>query len=98
MLPEKRMNMKYVKVIVNVVSAISAILAAFLWYKASVVTVKPAIEGVEGDFMITDNDPNNEPYDVIQTGKEQARWNKFAAIAASIGAIFQAIGLLIPEQ
>ncbi|CAG1770639.1 hypothetical protein [Geobacter sp.] len=89
--------MKCFKIAINAISAIAAMVAAFLWYKASVVTVKPAEEGVEGDFMITDEDSNNEPYDVIKTGKEQARWNKYAAIAASVAAIFQSVGLLIPE-
>jgi hypothetical protein len=92
--------MKSFKIVVNVISAIAAIVAAFLWYKASVVTIKPAAEVTDGswqDFQITDEGSNNEPYDVIKTGKEQAKWNKYAAIAASVAAIFQAIGLLIPE-
>ena len=44
--------MKYAKIAVNVVSAIAAFIAAILWYKASVVIIRPTDNDNGAEFSI----------------------------------------------
>ena len=82
------------KTLINFISAIAAFVAAGLWLKASTVTIKYRHDGM-GGIVAADPD-TGEGFDVINTGIAQSKWNKYAAIAACIAALFQGIGLLIP--
>jgi len=94
------MSASNIKVIVNTLSAIAAIVAAILWYKASVVVVRP-LEERDQDGMttlqLTINHKSTGDIDPFLTNIEQSKWSKWASIAASIAALLQAVGLLIPE-
>lgn len=89
------MNITCLKTLINFISAIAAFVAAGLWLKASTVTVKYSNDDTSGSFASVDKD-TGEVDDVINTAIEQSKWNKYAAIAACIAALFQGIGLLIP--
>lgn len=94
------MTSKYIRAVLNVVAAIAALVAAVLWYRASVVVVRPS-ESVDRDgwvsAQITVEHEGTGPFDPFLTGIEQSRMNKWAALAASIAALLQAIALFIPE-
>jgi len=89
------MNIVCLKTLINFISAIAAFVAAGLWLKASTVTIKPS-KDMKGGGLLVVNRETKESFDLINTGIEQSKWNKYAAIAACIAALFQGIGLLIP--
>ncbi len=87
-----------VKSILNIAAAACAILAAGLWWKASVVFAPPSASGgAWGGATITVTDSKGRPYDPFDTAVLQSRWNKWAAMAASAAALLQGVALLIPE-
>jgi hypothetical protein len=90
--------MKTAKCFLTVAAAVSALVAAFLWYKSSDVRVKPARPDPNSweDAQITVGEGKEES-DFIATAQEQTRWSKRAALAACVSASFQAVALLFPE-
>ena len=90
--------MKIAKSLLAFAAAVFALVAAFLWYKSSVVHVKPAPTN-PGEFAsakIVVSEGQKE-LDFIATTREQTRWSKWAAVAACISAICQEIALLLPQ-
>ncbi|MGA2801161.1 MAG: hypothetical protein ABSE97_02125 [Verrucomicrobiota bacterium] len=90
--------MKTAKLLLAFAAAVFALVAAFLWYKSSVVRVKPAVTN-SGEFasariMVSEGQKDSG---FIATAREQTRWSKWAAVAACISAIFQEIALLLPQ-
>ena len=83
------------KFALTVSSATFALVAAFLWYKSSVVRVKPEPSDNDEQILVVDDEEGES--DFIATTLEQARWSKYAAAAASVSAICQAIALLLPD-
>jgi hypothetical protein len=75
-------------------AALSALAAAFLWYKASAVRAEPDPNDLGGSIIVNEGE---QALDFIATALEQTRWNKRAAAAACTSAIFQAIALVLPE-
>ncbi|MFA1722443.1 hypothetical protein [Xanthomonas campestris] len=76
-------------------AALAAIVAALLWYKASVAEV-PHDPDRPGDKSAVVFYNGDHQWDVIRTAELQTKWNKRAALAASITAVLQAIALAIP--
>ena len=89
--------MKCLKYILNFACAIAALVAAGLWYKSSVVTVKVNEEATDEHgmkpFTMSEGD-----VDILQTAKEQTKWSKRAALAAFVSAVFQGGAILIPDS
>jgi hypothetical protein len=89
-----------IKASVNFASAFAAFAAALLWYKASAVIVRPK-KTVNRDgwasAQITVEHESTGRFDPFLTNIEQAKWNKWAAIAASIAAALQSVGMLLPD-
>jgi hypothetical protein len=88
--------MTKIKVVLNIISAIAAILAAFLWFKSTLVKIPPSEN--PGEDGLIDASITSEGSDVIATGKRQKLWNRYAALAASAAALAQGISLLIPTD
>ncbi|AOB29959.1 hypothetical protein AKI39_03555 [Bordetella sp. H567] len=83
-------------------SALIALIAAYLWWKACVVSV-PASQQKQGEHAqmwggIMVGGPNGQSYDVIGTLIAQGRWNKLAALATGVAAALQAVALAIPSS
>ncbi|WP_146093375.1 hypothetical protein [Xanthomonas pisi] len=76
-------------------AALAAIVTALLWYKASVAEV-PHDPDRPGDKSAVVFYNGDHRWDVIRTAELQTKWNKRAALAASITAVLQAIALAIP--
>ncbi len=78
-------------------AAIFALVAAYLWFKSSVVNVEPALPNPDGmtDAQITVTEGQKKS-DFIPTAREQTRWSKRAATAACVSAISQAVALFLP--
>jgi hypothetical protein len=90
--------MKTVKSLLTFAATVFALVAAFLWYKSSVVRVKPTLtnpgELASARIVVSED---QKDLDFIATTRVQARWSKWAAVAACISAIFQEIALLLPQ-
>jgi hypothetical protein len=90
--------MKIAKSLLAFTAAVFALVAAFLWYKSSVVRVKPAPmspgESAGAKIVVSEG---QKDLDFVATVREQTRWSKWAAVAACISAICQEIALLLPQ-
>lgn len=89
-----------IKAAINFTAALAAFAAAFLWWKASTVVVRPQPEKTDDGWesaSVSVEHPDTGPMDPFATGIEQAKINKYAAAVAAIAALLQAVGLLIPE-
>ena len=73
--------------IANAIAMASAIAAAALWYKSAVVKVPLTPGGTGNPEMVVDG------YAFVSTAKAQTLWSRRAAIAASVAALFQGVGL-----
>ncbi len=81
-------------VFLNIIAALCALIAAFLWYKSATVKVPHRGELDESGFnsavlIINDNT------DFIQTVVAQSTWSKRGAAAAALAALFQGTALLV---
>lgn len=83
-----------IKTILTFASALLALLAALLWYKAS--TAGVTYDPTRGEGAVSWGDGQRR-WDVFRTAELQARWNKRAAATASLAAAVQAVLMLIPE-
>lgn len=93
------MNLAAIKAWVNIAAAVAALVAAGLWWKASTVVVRPTEETDRDGWQsaqITVDHESTGPFDPFLTGIKQSQMNKWAAIAASLAALLQGIGLLLP--
>lgn len=86
-----------IKAAINLAAAISAFVAAGLWWWASV-QVAPPREIIDGQgwtqAQIPRTDAKGDGMDPIETGVRSARWNQWASMAAGLGALLQGIALL----
>ncbi|MCX4177693.1 MULTISPECIES: hypothetical protein [Paraburkholderia] len=84
----------------NIVSAVAAFTAAGLWFwstRVEVEYVEPtAVEGWIPGSITFDKD-NGTRIDPFATGVEQARWSRWAALAASAAALFQGIAAILAK-
>jgi hypothetical protein len=83
------------KTILTSLAALAAVVAALLWYKASVAEVSPD-SNRPGDKSAVIFYNGDHRWDAIRTAELQTKWNKRAALAASIAAVLQAIALVVP--
>lgn len=89
-----------IKAILNGAAALSAFVAAALWWYASIVIVRPTDSADRDGWasaQITVEHQSTGPFDPFLTGIKQANMNKWAAIAAGLSALMQGIGLILPE-
>jgi len=75
-------------------------ISAILWIKSS--CVKLPYKEKKDRFglipsSITDEDEDGTIIDVLETAKEQTKWNKWAALAAGLAAFSQVIATVIPH-
>lgn len=82
------------KAILNIVSAVAAMVAAGLWFRSTLVKVSLSEKPDENGWISASI--TSEGADVIATAKRQNLWNRYAAFAASVAALAQGISLLIP--
>jgi len=84
-----------------------AVAAAALWHWASRLTVKIRpfdqpfdprhpndMVQVSDEGLLITKQIGDEVIDVLETARSQSRWNSYAAIAAALSALLQAIALL----
>jgi hypothetical protein len=85
-----------------------AVAAAALWFWASRVTVKirpfdqpfdprhpnDMVQVSDDGGLLITKQIGDEVIDVLETSRSQSRWNSYAAIAAALSALLQAIALL----
>ena len=85
------------KTILTSLAALAAVIAALLWYKASASEVphEPDRPGDKSAVVFYNGDHR---WDAIRTAELQTKWNKRAALAASIAAVLQAIALVVPDS
>lgn len=94
------MDYKQIKATINLLSAIAALVAAGLWWKASAVIVRPTEKiGRDGwtSAQITVEHESTGPFDPFLTNIKQSQMNRYAAMAASLAAFLQSVGLFLPE-
>jgi hypothetical protein len=78
------------KFFLNCVSALFAVAAAILWIRSARAEVwADGQASPRRDNIVIDLD--GRLYDVSGTAREAARWSSYAAYAAAIAAIFQAL-------
>lgn len=79
---------------VVVFSAITGVIAAIMWYIASSAEVahNPDREGDKSAVIFFNGD---HQWDVIRTAELQTKWNKRAALFASIAALSQSLSLFL---
>ena len=77
------------KTLFTALAAIGAFVAALLWYKAS--EVHPA-----DDKSVVVFGNGDHRWDAIRTAELQSKWNRRAALAASLAAVLQGISLALP--
>lgn len=82
------MTAKLVATVCNGIAVVAAYIAAWLWYKSTVVYVDEVAGGTGNPEIIVDGRP------FIATAREQAKWSKRAARAAAVAAFFQGCGLV----
>lgn len=83
------------KTILTSLAAVATVIAALLWYKASATEV-PYEPDRPGDKSAVVFYNGSHSWDAIRTAELQTKWNKRAALAASIAAVLQAITLTLP--
>ncbi len=90
------MSHSIIKPVTNYLAAAAGVIAAALWYKASAVEfdVDPANPEKRATVVFYNGD---HKWDPIRTAELQAKWNKRAALAASVAAILQAATLAMPD-
>ena len=89
-----------IKAGLNIVAAVSAFIAAALWYKASVRVVRPSGRADRDGWksaQITVSHESTGEFDPFATGIAQSKSNKRAAMAAAVSAAIQGIVLLLPD-
>ncbi|MBN3729499.1 hypothetical protein [Burkholderia sp. Tr-20390] len=87
--------------VLNILSALAALCAGVLWFvstRVSVPHVEPEpINGfISGSISVDYGD--GRAIDPFATGDLQARWNRWAALAASAAAIFQSAAIFAGIQ
>jgi ferric-dicitrate binding protein FerR (iron transport regulator) len=80
-----------VKVALNVFAALAGIAAALFWYKASVAEVPENMDPQNGEASAVVLSDDDHSWDLIRTTTLQSKWNKRAALAASLSAALQAM-------
>ncbi len=74
------------KVVLNVIVSVAALIAGLLWLKSATVTVlhRPGLSAMTiGDT------------DVMETARAQSKWSARAAIAATVAAMVQAVAVFL---
>ena len=90
------MTKSIIKPLTTYLAAAAGVIAAGLWYKASAVEFVDDPASPEGRARVVFfNGPHR--WDPIRTTELQAKWNKRAALAASVAAILQAATLAMPD-
>jgi hypothetical protein len=84
------MNLKAWAVVANVASMTAAAVAAYLWFRSTKAKVLPEErpDGTGNPELTVDG------ILFVESTKLQSLWNKRAACAAALSALFQAVGLL----
>jgi hypothetical protein len=84
----------------TLVLCVSSLISGGLWLGSALVKVryeeKPDETGMVG-FSISE-DTGSGVFDVLETSRRQAKWNKWAAVFAAIAAASQAIASYIPTN
>jgi hypothetical protein len=90
--------MATMKLMLDWMAAIGALIAGLLWIQSARVKVLASQteneKGADGTFPARITVSGG---DFIATAIEQARWNQKAAFAAALAAFFQAVGMMIPS-
>ncbi|NQE51861.1 hypothetical protein [Herbaspirillum rubrisubalbicans] len=82
------MDLKTLVVLLNIATAIAAIVSAFCWQRSCTVSVPHAHAKKDGIFH--DGTICVDGNDFLATAKSQANWNRRAAFVACFAALFQA--------
>jgi hypothetical protein len=78
------------------ISAISGLIAAVLWFIATVIKVdyKEIMKNGFVDAAITENE-NGRQIDILLTAKQQTLWNRWAALVTGLSMLAQSISLML---
>jgi hypothetical protein len=74
-----------------IASVIFSVLSSLCWWRSSTVAVPHAHAKGSGTFF--DGSVAIDGNDLYNTYREQARWNRNAAVLASLSVLFQAVSL-----
>ena len=81
------MNIQSFKSFLNIAAAISSLVAAFCWLQSTRVRVPyQDIKDFSSAAIVLDDGT-----EVIETARQQTKWSKWAACAASISALCQSV-------
>ncbi|MBJ9594163.1 hypothetical protein [Burkholderia seminalis] len=85
--------------LLNIASAVAAFTAALLWYLSTRVEVEHVEPSADENGLIGGSlsiqGSNGRLVDPFATGMKQARWNRWAAGAASVAAVCQGFATLL---
>lgn len=88
------MSIRNLKSFLSLVAAISGLFAAFLWLQSTRVKVLDQdLKVYSGAAIVLDDGT-----EVIETARQQMKWSKWAACAASISAFCQSVIWFLPSE
>jgi hypothetical protein len=80
------------------ISVIAALSASGLWFYSTQAKVKPDDSARDKDglspLQILHIDDEGNQWDILRTAECQVSWNKWAALAAGVAALSQAVAIL----
>lgn len=82
------------KILLDILIAITTLISRFYWYKSSKVLVGPGTGGEEDVEIICNGDGTKPPWEVVGTIRDQTKLNKTAASWAVITAVLVVINLI----
>ena len=81
-------------IFLNWVTTLFSIFAAIFWMAAGFARV-PYVDDGKGMSLISTDDKTGKETDILKTARKQTKWNRWAAVSASIAAASQAIYLMV---
>jgi len=82
------------KAVFNGIAAGAAMVSAGLWFGAAKIRI--SVWGDVPNRVASDAQIVVDDIDFFATVAEQARWNRWAALAAGVAALCQALALILP--
>lgn len=80
-------------------SVIANLAACYLWFKSTRVIVRPQEQKPNSDGfysgIVNVEHPKLGSYDPFETSIEQSKWSRWAAMAAAVAALCQALTLIL---
>ena len=82
-----------IALITNALSAAAAFLAAILWFRSTRDEIP--VDPEDQEMTLISEKRGGRKIDILKTAERQTWWNKWAALAAGVAALFQAVALAV---